>query len=89
MLDKVENIFKVGDTEITFCITYVIVDIGCTDTSCLDRIIYSREECKNLQLSDIAHKAWQDHNKDYATHINHLYEDCEAWEDSDDDIWKD
>lgn len=48
MLDKVENIFKVGDTEITFCITYVIVDIGCTDTSFLDRIIYSREECKNL-----------------------------------------
>lgn len=31
MLDKVENIFKVGDT------------------SFLDRIIYSREECKNLQ----------------------------------------
>ena len=49
MLDKAENIFKVDDTEITVYTTYVMVDIGCDDTSFLDRITYSREECKNLQ----------------------------------------
>lgn len=81
MLDKVENIFKVGDTEITVYTTYVMVDIGCDDTSILDRIIYSREECKNLQPMDIAHKAWQDHNVDYATHTNCLYDECAEWED--------
>lgn len=57
------------------------VDIGCDDTSILDRIIYSREECKNLQLMDIAHKAWQDHNANYATHTNCLYDECAEWED--------
>ena len=81
MLDKVENTFKVSDTEITVYTTYVMVDIGCDDTSFLDRIIYSREECKDLQPMDIVHKAWRDHNTDYATHTNRLYDECAEWED--------
>ena len=82
MLDKVENILKVGDSEITVCTTYVMVDIGLSDdNSFLDRIIYSREECKNLQPMDIVYKAWQDHNADYATHTNRLYDECAEWED--------
>ena len=82
MLDKVENILKVGDSEITVCTTYVMVDIGLSDdNSFLDRIIYSREECKNLQPMDIVHKAWQDHNADYATHTNSLYDECAKWKD--------
>ena len=60
--EEVIKEITIGDTKIVFYTTYITVDIGVTDSSILDRLIYSYKDCYGLHSNDIVTMAWEDHN---------------------------